>query len=48
MDLGDVSDKQGERFCQDILTMKECYQGRLDQAKMGDLLGFTEEKYDIA
>ena len=26
--LGDVTDKQGERFHQDMKIMEECYQGR--------------------
>ena len=34
--LGDVSDKQGERFHQGIKTMEERYQGRWDIEMMAD------------
>ena len=34
--LGNVSDEQGERFHQDIKTMEERYQGRLDKKMMVD------------
>lgn len=34
--LGDVSDEQGERFHQDLMTMEERYQGRWDKNMMAD------------
>ena len=34
--FGDVSEEQGERFYQDIRTMEERYQGRLDSHMMAD------------
>jgi hypothetical protein len=34
--LGDVSDEQGERFHQDLMTMEERYQGRWDRHMMAD------------
>ena len=34
--LGDVSDKHGERFHQDIKVMKERYQGRWNTHMMAD------------
>ena len=34
--LGDVSEKQGERFHQDIRTTEERYQGRWDSHMMTD------------
>ena len=34
--LGDVSDKQGERFHKDIKVMEEQYQGRWDKKMMSD------------
>ena len=34
--LADVSDKQGERFHQDLMIMKERYQGRWDNHMMAD------------
>ena len=36
--LGDVGNEQGERFQQDIKTMGERYQGRLDIKMMADYL----------
>lgn len=38
--LGDVSDEQGERFHQDIASMERRYQGRWDEAMMGDYCWF--------
>ena len=34
--MGDVSDKQGKRFHQDIKIMEENYQGRWSKTIMGD------------
>ena len=34
--LGAASDKQGERFHQDLKVMEECYQGRWDVHMMAD------------
>ena len=34
--LGAVSEESGERFHQDILVMEKRYQGRWDEAMMGD------------
>ena len=34
---GDVSDEWEERFHQDIKTMEECYQGRLDKRMVADI-----------
>ncbi|KAI6648326.1 hypothetical protein LOD99_12135 [Oopsacas minuta] len=34
--LGAVSDEQGERFHQDLMTVEERYQGRCDRHKMAD------------
>ena len=40
--LSDVSDKHGERFCQETAVMKTLYQGRFNPNMMGDyLLDFT-------
>ena len=36
--LGDVSEEHGERFHQDIQTMEKRYQGRWDEAMMGDYI----------
>ena len=36
INLGDVSDEQGERFHQDIKRMEELYQGRYDRNMMAD------------
>ena len=36
--LGDFSEKHGERFHQDIKPMERRYQGRWDSAMMGDYL----------
>ena len=36
--LTDVSEKHGERFHQDIQVMEKRYQGRWDEAMMGDYL----------
>ena len=36
--LGDVSDEYGERFHQDIQVMEKRYQGRWDEAMMGDYI----------
>jgi hypothetical protein len=38
--FGAVSDEQGKRFHQDILTMEKPYQGRWDPATMGDYCWF--------
>jgi hypothetical protein len=38
--FGAVSDEQGKRFQQDILTMEKRYQGRWDPAMMGDYCWF--------
>lgn len=38
--MGDVSDEQGERFHQDIASMEQRYQGRWDEAMMGDYCWF--------
>lgn len=38
--LGDVSDEQGERFHQAIASMERRYQGRWDEAMMGDYCWF--------
>lgn len=40
--LGDVSDEQGERFHQAILSMEKRYQGRWDEAMMGDYCWFLK------
>lgn len=40
--LGDVSDEQGERFHQDIANMERRYQGRWDEAMMGDYCWFLK------
>lgn len=40
--LGDVSDEQGERFHQDIKSMERRYQGRWDEAMMGDYCWFLK------
>lgn len=40
--LGDVSDEQGERFHQDIASMERRYQGRWDEAMMGDYCWFLK------
>jgi hypothetical protein len=39
--FGAVSDEQGKRFHQDILTMKKPYQRRWDPATMGDYCWFV-------
>lgn len=44
--LGAVSDEQGERFHQDILTMEQRYQGRWDPAMMGDYCWFLMRESD--
>ena len=36
VNLGAVSDKQGEPFHQDLETMEDCYQGRWDKRTMAD------------
>jgi len=36
--LGDVSEEQGEHFCQDILAREKRYQGRWDASIMGDYI----------
>ena len=36
--LGDVSEEHGERFHQDITVMEKRYQGRWDEAMMGDYI----------
>ena len=36
--FGDVSEKHGERFHQDIATMGRRYEGRWDTAMMGDCI----------
>ena len=36
INLGDVSDEQGERFHQDIKRMEELYQGRYDRNMIAD------------
>lgn len=40
--LGDVSDEQGERFHQEILKMEKRYQGRWNEAMMGDFCWFMQ------
>lgn len=42
--LGAVSDEQGERFHQDIRTMETRYQGRWDEAMMGDYCWFLKRE----
>ena len=42
--LGALSDEQGERFHQDILTMEERYQGRWDAHMMAEYV-LTIKKY---
>ena len=34
--VGSVSDEQGERFHQDLMTVEECYQDRLDRYMLAD------------
>jgi hypothetical protein len=38
--LGDVSDEHGERFHQDIATMEQRYQGRMNASMLGDYCWF--------
>ena len=44
--LGAVSDEQGERFHQDIMTMEQRYQGRCDSNMMGDYCCFLYRETD--
>ena len=37
--LGAVSDEQGERFHQDLMTVEECYQGKWDCHMLADYCG---------
>ncbi|KAJ8716001.1 hypothetical protein PYW08_013286 [Mythimna loreyi] len=45
--LGAVSDEQGERFHQDILTMEQRYQGRWDPGMLGDHCWFLMRETDL-
>jgi hypothetical protein len=44
--LGAVSDEHGERFHQEILTMEQRYQGRVDPAMLGDYCWFLQRETD--
>lgn len=45
--LGAVSDEQGERFHQDIITMEQRYQGRWDPGMLGDHCWFLMRETDL-
>ena len=45
--LGNVSEEHGERFHQDIQVMEKRYQGRWDEAMMGDYLWNLVRKCSI-
>ena len=44
--LGDVSDKQGERFHQDISVIETRYQGKLNDRMMGDYCWYRQSESD--
>ena len=45
--LGNISEEHGERFHQDIQVMEKRYQGRWNEAMMGDYVWTLVRKYNI-